>query len=144
MADAAQQQRQQGQNGHLRGEALGRGDADLRAGVHVDAAIVLAGDGAGDVVADAQGPVALALALAQCGQRIGGLAALADDKDQRVLVHRHVAVAEFARELDLYGDVRQRFDHVLADHRRVQRRPAPGQHDAVHIAQLRRRHLQPP
>ena len=101
MPDAAQQQREQGEDGDLRGEGFGGGDADLRAGVHVDAAVVLAGDGAGDVVANAEGAVALALALAHGGQGIGGLAALADDEDQRVLVHRHVAVAEFAGELDL-------------------------------------------
>ena len=77
---------EQREDGDLRSERFGRGDADLRPGVHVNAAVALAGDGAGDVVANAEGAVPLALALAQGGQGVGGFAALADDEDERVLV----------------------------------------------------------
>ena len=125
-----------------RGERFGRGDADLRPGVHVDAAIAFAGDGARHVVANAEGAMAFALALAQGRERIGRLAALRDDEDERVLRQRHVAIAELARELDLRGDVREMLDDVFADHGRVAAVPQPREDDALDGAQLRVAHLE--
>ena len=68
---------------HCDGEGLGRGDADFRAGVQVDAAVGLLGDRAADDVADGQRRVALALHFAQGGQRVGRFAALRDGEQQR-------------------------------------------------------------
>ena len=54
MAHAAQVQGKQRQDGDLGGERLGAGDADLRTGVQVDAAVGFAGDGAADDIAQGQ------------------------------------------------------------------------------------------
>ena len=55
-------QRQQLQRDELRGERLGRGDADFRAGVRVDRAVGLARRHAADDVADGDAARALPLA----------------------------------------------------------------------------------
>ena len=78
VAEPAEEQGQHGQDRDLRGERLGAGDADLRPGVQVDAAVGLAGDRAADDVADGQRPVPLPFRLAQGGQRVGRLARLGD------------------------------------------------------------------
>ena len=85
-----------GQDRDLRGERFRRRDADLRAGVHVNAAIAFARDRAGDVVANAEGAIAFAPAFAQRAERVGRLAALADREDEGVARHRRVAVAKLA------------------------------------------------
>ena len=77
---------QQRHHDALRREGLGRGDADFRAGVQVDAAVGLAGDRAADDVADRQRRVALALHFAQRGERVDRFAALRDGEQQRVAV----------------------------------------------------------
>ncbi len=143
MPDAAEQQRYEGEDGDLRGERLGGGDADLGPGVHVHAAVALARDGAGDVVADAQGAVAFALALAHGRQGIGGLPALADDEDEGIPRHGHVPVAELAGELHLRGKMGERLDEVFAHQRGVVRGAAAAEDDALDAAQLLGRHLEP-
>ena len=136
MPHPAEQQADQRQNDDLRGERFGRGHADLRAGVHVNAAVALARDGAGDVVANAEGAIALALAFAQRAERVGGFAALADGEDERVARHRRIAVAELAGVFDFGRNVGELLDEVFADHRRVQRGAAAGENDAADVAQL--------
>ena len=74
---------QHGQHHALRRERLGRGDADLRPGVQVDAAVGLLGDRAAHHVADGQRRVPLAFHFAQGRQRVGRLAALRDGEQQR-------------------------------------------------------------
>ena len=64
---------EQVQRDQLRRERLGRGDADLRAGVRVDGAVGLARRHAADDVADGDAAGAAALGLAQRGERVGGL-----------------------------------------------------------------------
>ena len=71
---------QQGKDGECGNKGLGGGDADFRAGVHVDAAVVFAGDGAADDVDDGEGAVAAAFGFAQGGQGVGGFAGLRNDK----------------------------------------------------------------
>ena len=117
MADAAEEQAEQGEDRELGGEGFCGSNADLGAGVHVDAAVALAGDCARDIVANAERAVALALALAERGEGVGGLAALADDEHQRVAIERDVAVAKFTGELAFHGNVREGFDEVFADER---------------------------
>ena len=53
--------------------------------------------------------MSLPFAFTQSRQRIDRLAALADREHKRVLVHRHVAVPEFAGELDLSRNVGEMF-----------------------------------
>ena len=56
--------------------------------------------------------------------------------------HRRVAVAQLAGVFDFDRNPRERFDQVLADHRRVPARAAGGEHDAVDRPQLLRREIQ--
>ena len=84
--------------------------------MHIDAAVALAGDGAGDVIADAEGAVAFAAAFSQGSEGVGGFPALADDKDEGVAGHGEVAVAEFAGEFAFGGDAGEGFDEVFAHH----------------------------
>ena len=87
-AQLAQLERQQKQRGELRGEGLGRGHADLRAGVGVDGAVRLARHHGAHHVADGHGLRAQRFHLALRGQGVGGLAGLGDQQAERVAVRR--------------------------------------------------------
>ena len=65
MAHPAEEQSDQREDGDLRSERFCRGDADLRPGVHVNAAVAFARDRARDVVANAERAITFAPALAQ-------------------------------------------------------------------------------
>ena len=140
--DAAKEQREERDDGQLRGERLGRRHADLRSGVHVNPSVALARDCAGDIVADAQRAMALALALAQSSQSVGGLPALADDEHECVARHRQVAVSQFAGELALDRNMGERLDEILADHGRVESGAATAEDDSFDLAQLGIGHFQ--
>ena len=99
-----QPKRHQRERRHLAGERLGARDADLRAGVQVDAAVHLAGDRGAHHVHQAHRPCPAALGLADRRQRVGGLAALGDADDQRAAVHHRIAVAELGGVLDLHRE----------------------------------------
>ena len=92
-ADLGQVQREQVERDELAGEGLGRGDADLRAGVRVDRPVGFAGGHAADDVADGDAARALALGFPEGGERVGGLARLGDHDSERVVVDDRVAVA---------------------------------------------------
>ena len=127
----AQEQRQQIQRDELRRERLGRRHADFWAGVRVDGAFGLS--------RVAMLPTTLQMArlrapflarLAQRRQRVGGLARLRDDDDQRVAVDDEVAIAVLRAVVDFDGQAGEALDEELADQRRVpgcaardQRRP---------------------
>ncbi len=68
-AHAAEVDAKEGEDGECGDEGLGGGDADFGAGVHVDAAIGFAGDGAADDVADGEGAMAAAPGFAEGGKR---------------------------------------------------------------------------
>ena len=136
MPQPAQVEGQQRQDGDLGRERLGAGDADLGAGVEVDAAVGLAGDRAADGVDDRQRRVPPPLGLAEGAERVGGLARLAEDEDERAVVERGVAVAELAGVLDLDGQVGEPLDQVFADQRRVPARAAGGEDDPADPAEL--------
>src|SRR5439155_5993477 len=104
----------------------------------VDAAVRLAGDAAAHHVAQRQRRVALALALAQRGQRVGRLARLRDRYHDGVAVDRRVAVAELAGVLYLDRDARELLEQVLAHQRRVVAGAARRQDDPLGAAQLLR------
>ena len=142
MPDAPKQEAQQGQHRDLGGEGFGGRNADLRPGMHVHPAVAFTGDGAGDIITNAQRPVAFALAFAHGSECIRRFAALADGKNDGVFVHRHVAVAKFTGKFDLGGKVCQAFQDVFADHRGVARGAATGEDDALDIAQFRGRHVE--
>jgi hypothetical protein len=141
-AMAAEQQRQQRQHRDLARERLGRGDADLGAGVDVDAAVRLARDRGADDVDDAQRLGATTTRLAHGRQRVDGLARLGDHQHQRALVDDRVAVAELGGVLHLDRDARELLEHVLADQPRVPRRAAAEDDDAAHVAELLRGEVQ--
>ena len=103
----------------LRGERLGRGHADFRPGVQIDAAVGLLGDRAADHVADGQRRMPLALHLAQRRQRVGRFAALRDGEQQRVVVQRRIAIAQLAGVFDFDRNLGQVLDQVLAHQGRV-------------------------
>ena len=140
--DTPKQQCQQRKDRHLRGERFGRSYPNLGSCVHIYPGAAFAGDGARHVVADTERPVALAHALAHRRQRVDGLATLADGKDERVLVHRHVAVPKLTGEIHFARQVRERLDHVFADQSGVVGRAAGRDDDAVHVAQFLRGHVQ--
>ena len=77
VAEPGQPERHQRERGDLAGERLGAGDADLGAGVQVDAAVHLARDGRADHVDQPERAGAAALGLADGRQRVGRLAATA-------------------------------------------------------------------
>src|SRR6516162_4503851 len=115
MPRAAEMDRKQGQHGDLGGEGLGAGDADLRSGVKVDAAVHGSGDGAADDVADAERALSLAFRFAQGGQRVRSFARLSDADDDRVLLHGRIAIAELRGVFDLDGDAGKLLEWMLAD-----------------------------
>ena len=114
---------------------LGAGDADFGTGVKIDAAVGLAGDRAADGVDDRQRRVSAALGFSQGAQRVGRLARLAEHEDQRLIVERCVAIAEFAGKFDFDGQMRQPLDQVFADERGVPARAARRKHDPPHASQ---------
>ena len=123
--------------GHQLGqEALGRGDADLGAGVGVDHRVGLARDRRAVGVADREHLGALPPGVADRHQRVGGLARLADRDHQRVAGQDRVAVAELVGQLDLARDPRPVLDGVLRDEAGVVRRAAADDDDLVDVAQL--------
>ena len=86
VAHAGEVEREQGENGDLRGEGLGARDADFGAGVEVDAAVGFARDGAADGVDDGEGGEPASFGFAECAQGVGGFAGLAEDEDQGAVV----------------------------------------------------------
>src|SRR5262249_12949692 len=94
--------------------------ADLRAGVHINAAIAFARDRAGDVVTNPQRAVAFALTFAQRSQGVSGFTALAERENERVLGRRGIAMAILAGKIDIHRNVRQLLNGVFADSSGVQ------------------------
>ena len=91
--NTAKQESEQRDDGDLGGEGFGCRYSDLQPGMHVDASVAFSGDRAGNVVTDPEGPMALALAFAQGGERVRRLPALADHEHECVPCHRQIAVA---------------------------------------------------
>ena len=103
-AQLRQHQREQKQRGELRGERLGRGDADLGPGAGQETQPRLAHQRALRHVADRERLVlAERLGMLQRGDRVGSFARLGDGDHQRVRVGHTVAIAVLARDLDVAG-----------------------------------------
>ena len=128
--------RDQRERGHLAGERLGAGHADLGAGVQVDAAVHFARDGRAHHVDQPDGTCAPPLGFADGGQRVGGLARLGDADDQRLRVDHRVPVAELRGVLDFHRKPRHLLQHVLADEPGVPGGAAGGDDDALELLEL--------
>ena len=123
-------------------ESLGGGDADFRPGMHVDAAVGFAGDGAANNIDDGQSAVAAAFGFAQGAQGVGGFAGLGEDEQDGVALQGGVAGGKFVAELDFHGQVGQFFDEVFADQGSVPTGAGGADDDALDGAQFGRRHVQ--
>ena len=135
-ADLRQVEPEQVAGDELGGEALRRGDPDLRAGVGVDHRVGLARDRGAVGVADREHLGALLAGVPDRHQRVGGLAGLADRHHQGGPGQDQVAVAELRGELHLAGDPGPVLDRVLRDHAGVERGAARDHDDLVDLAQL--------
>ncbi len=138
-AQLAELEREQEERGELRGESLGGGDADLRAGVGVDGAVGFARDHGADDVADGDGLRAEANHFALRGERVGGFAGLGDEQAEGVAVGDGIAIAVFAGVVDVDGQTREALDHVLAGEGGVPTGAAGGDVDAGGARRARRR-----
>ena len=110
----ARYMREEIKRGELAGESLGRGHADLRAGVGVDGAGGFARDHRADDVADGQRLRSFGFGFALRGDGVGGLAGLRNHQRDRVRIDDGIAVAPFAGVVHFDRNARQRFDHELA------------------------------
>src|SRR3981081_1315606 len=119
MSDPSQEQGQQRQYDDLRSKCLCSCHSNFRSSMHIDAAVAFSSDGATDVIANSQRAMPFTLALASPGKGIDGFAALANCKDKRIFVHRHVAIPKLAGELHLGWQMRQAFDQTFANFRSV-------------------------
>ena len=135
-AHLAQAQGEEIERDQLRGERLGRRDADLRTRVGIDRPVGLARRHAADHVADGDAGGAFALRLAQRGQRVGRLARLRDDDGERVWRHNRLAVAVLGSVVHFDRDARQLLDHELADEAGVPRGAARQNRDVLDRGQL--------
>ena len=107
-------ERDEQQGDELRRERLRARDADLRSRLRHHDEIGLAHHRALRAVADREHADVIGLPRhAQRLERIGRLAGLRNRDEQRARQHDRVAVAVFARDLDLTREARQRFDPVL-------------------------------
>ena len=134
-------QTEQIERDELRRVRLRRRDGDLRTRPGDDHVIRLAGDGAADDVRDGQHARARALRFAQRRQRVGRLAGLADDDDQRIRRDDRIAVSVFGGDVRLHRNAREALDDVLADEAGVQRRAAGDDVNPADRANLVRRQL---
>jgi hypothetical protein len=104
------------QRRELRGEGLGGCHADFHAGAGDVGQRAFAHHGRGGDVADGERvPHAQRLRMAQRGQGVGRLAALADDDHQRARVRHAGAVAVFAGDFHVAGHAGQGLEPVARD-----------------------------
>src|ERR1700747_3682111 len=134
MANTSKQQDQQSETGDLRSKRLGSSHPNLRPRMHIDSAVALSSNRAAHIIADTECPMPFTLALPQSGEGINRLSTLANSKDQRVFVHRHIPIAKFAGKFTLGREMGQILDQVFADQGRVKRRTASGQYHALNFA----------
>ena len=112
VVEAPPYQRHHGQDAALAGEDLGRRHADFRPAVVVNARLGHAADGRSHHVYQPQQQRPLAFRLAHGRQGIGRFAGLADGQHHGAGADAGLAVAHFAGDLDLYGEICQLLEHV--------------------------------
>ena len=111
--------------------------------MQVDSAVGLLRDTASHHVTNRQRRMALALHFPQGRQRVGRFSALRDGKQQRVALQRRIPIAKLAGVFHLDRQSRQRLDLIFAHQGRVPTGAAGGHHDAVYLAELPGRQVQP-
>mmetsp|Transcript_78982 Transcript_78982/g.223532 ORF Transcript_78982/g.223532 Transcript_78982/m.223532 type:complete len:648 (-) Transcript_78982:157-2100(-) len=116
-------------------EGLGRGDADLGAGVQVDAGVREARDARAHDVYHAERERLVLLGDFDRLQGVGRLPALRYRYHDVVGGDQRAAVAELAGVLYLHGQLCEALDDVLAYHPRVKGRTASADDDPLRIAQ---------
>src|SRR5438552_19211731 len=102
--------------------------------MHVNAAVALARDRAGDVVTNPERAITFAAAFVEGAERIGSFTALTDGEHQSVARHWGIAMSKFARVFHFGGDVGELLDQIFADHPSMKRCPAASEDDAADIA----------
>ena len=122
--------------------ALVRGDADLRPGLHVDVAVGHTRRLAADGVDDGGRERATVARLFQRRQRVHRFAALRDRQHQVRGFHDRVAIAKLAGIVHLDGQPRQALDVALAHQPRIVARAAGHDRDFGQAARLRRRQVE--
>ena len=95
---------------------LGGGHGDLRPGPGVQHHIRLPGDGGAHHIDDGQHLGPQTFGLPQSGHGVQGLAGLADDHHQGVLIHNGLHVSELGGQGHLHGLAQQPLQVVLAHH----------------------------
>ena len=105
---------QQQHNNQLGGVGFGGGYGDFGAGVGVHGLLGFPGNGGAHHVGNGQGFGAAAFGFFQGFQGIAGFAGLADHDAQAVFIDDGVPVAEFAGNIDFYGNPGHFFNIVLA------------------------------
>ncbi len=113
LTGGSQGQAQQG--GQLRGERLGRGDTDFRAGMGREHQIGFARHGRGMDIDQGSRLQAFVLAPAQRRQGVGGFARLRDRDRQRTRRHGRTAITEFRGNFDVDRQSGQLFKGVAGD-----------------------------
>src|SRR5262249_61600846 len=121
-------------DGELRGKCFGGRQANLRPRVHVNAAVAFTRNRARDVVANSEGAVTFAPALAQRAERVCSFAALANGEYQRLRRHRRIAMTKLAGVIHFGWDARHSLNQIFADSCGVQRGAASGENDSSDIA----------
>ena len=109
-----------GEHRQLAGEGLGRGDADLRAGVGREQQVRLARHGAGRHVDDHRDALLLAARVAERRKRVRRLARLTDEERQAARLEHRLAVAELAGDIDVDRHSRELLDPIFGDHAGVE------------------------
>ena len=95
-------------------------------------------DGRGADVHDPHGPGHLVAAIVQRGQRVGGLARLADEHRPALRRQRRLAIAELGRDIDLARQSGQPLEPVFRDARGKEGRAAAHQRQPVHLREVER------
>ena len=112
------------EHGELRGERLGRGDADFRTGIGGEDQVGFAGHGAVGDIDQGDDFLALGFRVAKCRQGIRGFAGLRNEERNAALGHLRLAVAEFRSDIDFDRQLGDFLEPVFRDQRRVRRRAA--------------------
>ena len=133
--DARELDDEQRKRSELRGERLGRSDADLGTGARHQHEIRLAHEARFGHVADRErAEIAALLAVAQRRERVGGFARLRHGEEQGAFPHDRAAIAVFAGDLDAARNAGDAFEPVTRDEPGVIARAAG---DDLHIAHAR-------
>ena len=123
-------------NRELAGEGLGRGDADFRPGMGREQQVGFARHRTCRHVDDHRDGLPVRLAVPQGRQRIGRLAALADEQGQPALFQHRLAIAELGRDIDIDRNAREMFEPVFGDQPGVERRAAGDDRHAANGRQV--------